>query len=418
MEIPAISSTLVAAGLDFRLALRNLWRQPRRTAIAVSAITGGIIALLLANGFIEWIFQDMRESTIHAHLGHLQVVRPGWHEAGRSDPLAYLLPASGAVLDTVKRVPDIATVAPRLYFSGLVSRGDDTVSFVADGVDPSREGGLANGLTITAGAGLGAGDAKGALLGVGLANNLGAKPGDIVVVLVNKPNGGVNAVELTVRGLFSTISKAYDDAALRLSLGTAQQLLGVQGAQTWVVLLKDTDATRQAVEWLRARLPATKFEVLPWFDLADFYNKTVALFTKQIAVVRIIIAAIIVLSISNTMTMTVMERTGEIGTAMALGVRRRRILSQFLAEGALLGLFGGVAGIVLGALLAAVISAIGIPMPAPPGMAHGFVGEIRLTVPMVISALALAVGTTLLASAYPAWKASRLVIVDALRHQR
>jgi putative ABC transport system permease protein len=416
--VAELLNALHALWIDLRLALRNLLRQPRRTTIAISAITGGIIALLLANGFIEWIFQDMRESTIHAHLGHIEVVRPGWIENGRSDPLAYLLPESGAALDTVRRMPGIETVAPRLYFSGLVSQGETTVSFVADGVDPAREAGLARGLTITAGEQLKAGDATGALLGVGLANNLAAKPGDQVVVLVNKPNGGVNAVELTVRGLFSTISKAYDDAALRLPIATAQRLLGVHGAQTWVVLLKDTDATAAAVKWLRERLPAAQFQALPWFDLADFYNKTVALFTRQIAVVRVIIAAIIVLSISNTMTMTVIERTGEIGTAMALGVRRRRILSQFLAEGALLGALGGVAGIMLGALLAAIISAIGIPMPAPPGMAHGYVGEIRLTWPMVASALGLAVGTTLLASAYPAWKASRLAIVDALRHQR
>ena len=84
--------------------------------------------------------------------------------------------------------------------------------------------------------------------------------------------------------------------------------------------------------------------MVPWSKLADFYNKTVALFSRQMGVVKLIIAIIIVLSISNTMTMSVMERTVEIGTAMALGIRRLRILILFILEGGLLGAIGGLSG--------------------------------------------------------------------------
>ena len=113
-----------------------------------------------------------------------------------------------------------------------------------------------------------------------------------------------------------------------------------------------------------------------------------------------------------------MERTREIGTAMALGVRRRRVLTLFLLEGAVLGLLAGIIGVTLGYGLAALISHIGIPMPAAPGMSRGFIAEIIITPGIAFDALLLAVFTTLAASLYPAWRASQLIIVDALRHNR
>jgi putative ABC transport system permease protein len=225
-------------------------------------------------------------------------------------------------------------------------------------------------------------------------------------------------VEVTVRGVFATVTKAYDDAALRMPIATARELLRTQGAHVWVLLLNDTAETDGVLSSLRQRLPQEKFDVVPWYKLADLYNKTETLFTKQIQGIRLIIALIIMLSISNTMTMNVLERIREIGTCMALGVRRSGILRQFLSEGILLGFIGGVVGVLAGVALATVISAIGIPMPPPPGMSHGYTGEILVTWDIALKSLLLAVATTLFASVYPAWRASRNQIVDALRHNR
>jgi len=152
--------------------------------------------------------------------------------------------------------------------------------------------------------------------------------------------------------------------------------------------------------------------------LADFYNKTVVLFSKQVDVVKLIIGIIIVLTISNTQTMSVLERTTEIGTSLAIGLRSSEIMKQFLMEGVLLGIAGGLAGIVLGYLVGAAISAIGIPMPPPPGMARGYTGQILISGALVRDAAILAVLTTLLASILPAWRASRLNVVDALRRNQ
>jgi putative ABC transport system permease protein len=399
-------------------AFRSLLRQPRRSAMAVAAVTFGIVALMLASGFIEWIYFDLRESTIHAQLGHLQITRPGYQQGGRADPFAYLLPGQSGVQNAIRETPHVTALAPRLHFSGLASHGETTLSFVGDGVDPALESQLSRSLLIEKGSPLAPGDAQGVLFGAGLAHNLGVDVGDRVVLLVNTASGGVNAVELTVRGLFSTVTKAYDDSALRVPIDAARSLLRIRGAHAWVVLLDDTRETDAVAAALRAKMPAAQFEITPWYALADFYRKTVELFSKQVGVVRIIIGAIIVLSISNTLTMAVLERTGEIGTAMALGVRRRRILGQFVAEGAALGIVGGIVGIVLSVVLAMLVSAIGIPMPPPPGMAHGYVGQIRITPALAEVAFALAAITAIVASLYPAWRASRLVIVDALRRNR
>lgn len=399
------------------LAARNLRRSVRRTSLALAIVCGGVVAFLLAGGFISWILIDMRESTIHSQLGHVQITRPGFFREGLGDPYVYLLPESLAALGTASD-SRIRTVAPRLAFSGLISKGDDTVSFVGEGIDPQAEAPITRAIVIVAGRDLTNVPEDSVLLGEGLAANLGALPGDKVVLLSTTAEGNVNAVELNVAGLFQTVTKAYDDTALRAPIEVARRLMRVEGSTSWAILLDRTGSTDAAIADLRARLPAAEFEIIPWTELADFYNKTVELFTKQVGVVRILIAFIVVLSISNTLTMAVIERTSEIGTAMAIGVRRRGILVQFIWEGALLGVLGGVLGVAIGFLLAEIISAIGIPMPPPPGMARGYIGQIAISPGLALDAWLLAFVTTLAASIFPALKASRLNIVDALRHQR
>ncbi|HUM75109.1 MAG TPA: ABC transporter permease, partial [Nitrosomonas europaea] len=395
-----------ALKVKFLLVLRNILRHKRCSTISISSVTFGIVALLLASGFIEFIFQDFRETTIRSQLGHLQIVKPHYFEAGKADPYRFLFPddleqnlSNNFTLSN--DIHPIETIVPRLSFSGLISHGDATLSFIGEGVDPQEQVYFGNALKISTGSNLSADHPDHLIMGEGLARNLGVKAGDQIVLLVNTATGGINAVEMIIGGLFSTVTKSYDDSALRLPISTARQLLRTQGAHSWVVLLNDTNQTDQMLAALRNTLSQDCFEIVPWYQLADFYNKTTVLFTKQVQAIKLIITLIILLGISNTMTMNVVERTGEIGTAMALGVKKFDILRQFLCEGALIGGIGGALGILIGWLLATIISNIGIPMPPPPGMARGYIGEILLTSNMVLEALALAILTTLIASVYP-----------------
>lgn len=400
---------------DFRIACRNLLRNRRRTIVAILTVAGGITAYLQAGGFIAWNLLQMREATIHSQLGHLQIVRPGYFEKGIADPYSYLLPPAPSWQKKAGEIPGTLTLTPRLAFSGLVSRGDATVAFLGEGVDPQGERPVSSRIGILTGNDLARTDEKAVLLGEGLAASLDVKAGDTVVLLVTAANGSPNAVEVKVAGIFGTSSKDFDDHALRLPIAVARKLMRVDGATSWVFLLDSTEKTDQGAQSLKSILPTTEFEVVPWTELADFYNKTVVLFSKQVNVVKFIIGLIIVLTISNTQMMSVMERTTEIGTSLAIGLKRSAILRLFIIEGGLIGILGGALGVALGYSLAVGISAVGIPMPPAPGMAHGYLSEILVTPSLAANALTLAFITTLLASIAPSWKASRLCIVDALR---
>lgn len=406
--------------LDLSLAARNVLRQRRRSAIGLSAIASGVVALLLAAGFFEWNYDSMREGTIRARIGHIIVSKPGYLDSGAADPFRYLIPERNDSRDLIEQFAQVDTVAPRLSFNGLISVGESTVSFMGDGVDPERERRLAGALKMMEGNDLSAADAKEVIVGQGLAQNLGIKTGDTVVLVANTQSGGVNALEVKVAGIFSTIIKAYDDFALRLPLKTAQGLVRTDGVHAWLVLLHKTSQTDRTIKRIREKVPQQELQLTPWYETAaaDFYNKTVSLFSKQVLVVKLMIAFIIILSISNTMMTNVRDRTGEIGTCMALGDTRRTVLRRFLVEGVVLGFIGGAIGIVVGIGLAMLISDIGIPMPPPPGVASSYIAGILVTPWLVLDALLLSVVTAFLAGVFPAWKASRLSIVDALRHAR
>lgn len=403
---------------DFRLAMRNLRRNKQRTLVATLTVAFGIVAFLLAGGFIAWIFEQMREDTIHSQLGHIQIVRPGYFEKGIANPYAFLLPDGSSEQKIVEKIPGFKNLAPRLAFSGLISHGDTTIAFVGDGVDPELEKPISSKVTVVSGNDLASADERSVLLGEGLAKSMGVKVGDRVVLLVTAANGSASAVEVMVAGTFATSTKDYDDSALRLPIQVARKLMKVRGATSWVVLLNKTEQTAEGTKRLVADLPSKSFEIIPWSSLADFYNKTVVLFSKQVSVVKFIIGLIIVLTISNTQTMSVLERTTEIGTSLAIGQRRNAVMRMFVAEGVLIGVTGGLLGIALGYMFAYVISAIGIPMPPPPGMARGFMGQILIVPRLALDALILALLTTFIASLMPAWKASRMNIVDALRYNQ
>jgi putative ABC transport system permease protein len=406
--------------LEARLAARNLLRQPARSAIALSAILFGVISLVLSGGFIEWIFWAMREATVYSKLGHIQIAKAGYFSQAQEEPSAFIIPADARKLAQISSTPQVRLVTTRLAFNGLASHAETTTSFVGEGVEPENEQSVSHLLHIIKGENLSSKDPKGIILGQGLASSLGVNVGDSVILLVTLSSGGINAIEGHVRGLFFTVSKEFDDSALRIPIPLAQELLRVSGAHTWIVLLDSTEETNNVLAQLKNRIQTGKgaLEIKSWNELADFYNKTVTLFSRQMTVVQLIIALIIILSIANTMTMSVIERTGEIGTLMVLGNKNKQIMRLFVTEGLILGVFGGITGVMVGYALARAISYLGIPMPPAPGMTTGFTGQIRVTLWLASQALIIAIITSLLASLYPAWKASRLNIVDALRHNR
>jgi len=399
----------------FNLAFRNIFRQKVRSLMTLMAIVLGVTGLVLSGGFVEDVFYQLREATIHSHLGHIQVYRSGYSSEGRRDPFGYMIEDPAGLAGELAAYPEIEDVLPRLMLSGLLSTGKADIPVVSEGGDADREARLGRFISITAGRALTGSDYYGMMLGQGVATRLNVVPGDEVTLLMNTPEWGLNSMDFTVTGIFQTISRDYDDNAVRINLEAARELTGTEAVHAVVLVLDDTASTDRVAARLRAQLPAAEFEVRTWLELADFYTKTVDLYNRQFKVLQLIVLVMVLLSVANSVNMAVFERIGEFGTLMALGDNRRHIFRLVVIENLMLGVIGALAGIGVGVLLAWVISLVGIPMPPPPNTNTGFTALIRVTPDIVLLAFAVGLFATVLAALLPARRVSRIPVAMALR---
>lgn len=397
-------------------ALRNIFRNRLRTLLTLAAIASGVAALILSAGFVEDVFVQLRESTIHSRLGHLQVYRAGYTEHGRQAPEKYRIETPAGVIAQAAGLPGVREVMTRLQFSGLANNGQADLPIVGEGIEPDKEARLGTATTLVAGRQLSDTDVFATVIGEGVAAALQVKPGDALNVTVSTAGGAINSLEFEVVGIFRTFSKEYDDRAVRIPMTAAQELLHTRAVHGVVLLLADTRLTDAAVTTLRMRLAPQGYEVKAWHELADFYEKTVALYRRQFGALQLIILLMLALSVAGTVNTAMHERTGEFGTVLALGLRPRQVFRQVMTEYALLGLLGGLMGMALGALLALAVNAAGFAMPPPPGSNLGYIVHIRLTAGGLGEAMVVGLLATVLAALLPARRAARLEIAAALRH--
>ena len=296
----------------------------------------------------------------------------------------------------------------------MINNGRTDLPILGEGIEAEKEAKLGSLITLTQGRQLTAKDAYGILLGEGVAAATKLKPGDRATLLLSTVDGALNNLDFEVIGVFRSFSKDYDARAVRIPLPAAQELLGVRSVNAIVLALKVTDSTDEVAQVLKNKLDQ-RYEVKTWRELADFYDKTVALYRRQFAVLQGIILVAVLLSVANSVNMSIFERTGEFGTLMALGHHSSDIFRLVLTENMLLGLIGSVAGALLGILLALAISAIGIPMPPPPNSNVGYTAVIRVGFSNALGALAIGAVATVLAAMLPAHRVSRMPLVEALR---
>src|SRR5881396_2299353 len=319
-----------------KLALRNVFRNRRRTLITLAAMGFGAAAIIVFGGFVHSIYYGVRESTIRSQVGHIQIYRKGYSEKGNLAPFDYLIADYPALRDELRRLPHVKTVTARLGFSGLVSTGDTTTAFVGSGVVPEGEMDLSALAVIVDGKELATREPRGITLGVGLARAFGVKPGDDLMLLTTTKAGAINALAVKVRGVWESGEKAYDDRFLRIGLPETQRVLDLEGGevQSVVLLLDATDNTARVRESLERliRDRGLDLEIKTWEDLALRYHQVRELFGRIFAVLTLIVSIMVVFGITNTMTMAIFERTREIGTVMALGTRRRGVVSMFVLE--------------------------------------------------------------------------------------
>lgn len=397
------------------LALRNVLRHKARTGMTLLAIVAGVVGLILSGGFVQDIFIQLGESLIHSQSGHLQVSRSGYFLRGARSPEKYLIDNPEHLRQEIAAINGVDDVMGRLYFAGLINNGHADLPIVGEGVEPAREGRLGSGMIITEGNRLVDKDEHGIMIGHGLAQALKIKSGDWVTIVINTADGALNSLEFQVTGIFQTFSKDYDARGVRIPLSTAQDLIATKGINTLVVSLKETKDTERVASLLSKQYADKDLEITTWLQLNDFYAKTVGMYDAQFTVLRIIILLMVLLSVANSVNMTVFERVGEFGTMMAIGNRSRQVFTLIVAENCIIGLIGAVAGVVIGVILAWIISAIGMPMPPPPNSDIGYIARIIIVPSVIVGAFTVGLLATIAASFLPAYRVSCIPVVDALR---
>jgi putative ABC transport system permease protein len=401
------------------LALRNILRNKRRTGITFLAIISGMIGLIVFGGFIEFSFWGLRETTIRTQLGHIQIYKRGYLEKGVADPGKYLIDNPAEVEKLIADIPETVMVTARLTFSGLISSGDKTLTCQGIGFDPAKEEEMSSFETIVEGEQLWPDMTDKGVVGLELMRGLGAEVGDYLTILTTTTEGMINAVEFQVAGVAQTGSKDYDSVFVKLPLTLVQRLLNTNAAEKIVVLLNDTESLGQVVSDIENSIKENDFdlEYQTWGELATYYHKVVALYNGLFDVIKVIIGAIVLFSIANTMTMSVFERVREIGTLRAIGTTKSEIVSLFITEGILIGILGGILGIIAGISTAYIINISGgIYVPPPPGMTRGYLSMILIDPGVISYAFISTVLVSGISSIYPAYKAARLKIVEALQH--
>ena len=398
----------------FTMAFRDLGRNRRRSFFSSLALAMGLSMLLLGAAVIKGEYGSAMDSTIRLQSGHLQVRAKSYDESKTSLKWEDLVENPNQVAAQIAAIDSVKAATPRLFASGIVSVQDESAGVRIMGIDPASEAngpyrqGVLNGEFLTAD------DREGILIGKPLADKLVLKVGDKVNLSVNTSNGDVAEQPFIVRGIYSTQTNGFDSSTIFMPIAKTQTIAQAEKhASTIFVLLKDKAQT----EAVAAALQGSSYEILTWMKMNELVLETEQLASSYISIFFMIVLAITGTVIINTLIMSVFERTREIGILSALGMKGRRIMAMFLAESSLLAVGGIIMGLILGVLFVTLFNIKGFDIGGMgiTGMLLSNVIYAELTIKDTINLTITALIMTLLAGLYPAWMASHMEPVDALR---
>lgn len=408
-----------------KLSARNLMRYRRRTLLTAGLITIGVVAMLLfvsaAGSFKNLMIGQITDSM----LGHLQVHRRGY--VASVDNLPLNLNIGAKMVERVKAElatePAIAAISVRLKLGAMFSNYSETTSIRLNGIDPAAEDAAAPGLRtrIIDGARDGPLVAPGQLLIPELiARGMKVKVGDTVVLVATNRDGSVNGKNFTVRGVLEPVTGPGGRDGY-LHQDDARELLRMDEPEAMEIAIRLHDLGRlEAVQaGLAAKLDKLvnkegrpMLELHSWKQLSPFAN-IASMIDLMTLFIRIMLVAIVLVSVMNVMLMAVYERIREIGTLAAIGTPPRRILGLYVGEGLLLGLLGAAIGVALSLGVVALLNVW--PLQFPFGR-QVITLQPALSVAEIATVALLVIGMAVLASLQPAWRASRMDPIQALRH--
>jgi len=410
-----------------KIAFRNLLNNRRRSFFTISAIAFGFAAINLLGGFTDYVFKGLEESYVYAYgNGHLSVFKQGFLTEGALDPTRYLLEEQElkSLQEICQSDSRIVLTTPQLNISGLVSNGQISTIMIADGrisedtrAIRNRGKGFVGKLKMFTGQELDDSSGYGVGMTNGLAEKMGLQLDSDVIVMAATVDGYMNALDAQVVQLLDAPMEILDDMLMTVPLNLAQDLYDTSSVDRLNILLTNSALTEKMKSELTAKFAAGNLdvEIMSWDQLRSSYLRIRNMFNVIFSFVFVIVLIIVALSVVNTISMAVLERTREIGTLRALGMKRGGVSIMFAAEGMILAIAGSLAGILL-TLLGWVSVKLFQPTWIPPNIPKEVPLEIHL-VPwcMALSVLVLIVLAAFAAMA-PARRAARSSIVDALGH--
>lgn len=400
-----------------KLAFRNVFRNKRRTLITLLSLWLGGSVIILVKGYMDYTFWGLREMTIRSELGHIQVYKKGYLENGKD--MNFLLTSEDlAVLQnfTEENKKDIEVFTARLGFSGIITGERKQSFFLGEGIIPLNERKISSNLRIVSGT-----DSikeKEIIIGEILAENLKASTGDMVTLLSNTTYGSLNAMDFKVKGVVSNGVKAFDEKLVRVNLSDASKLIGTEKVEKGVILLYDTSKTSDIMARMQKNsLLNQNFSFRSWNELSDYYEKVTIVYKNIFGFLTFVIFIVIIFSVSNTITMSVMERISEIGILRSIGTYKTEIFQMMFYEGVIIGILGGIGASIFGVILAFVINIFGgIYMSPPPGHTEGYYILITPLPSAFLLNFIVCLFSSAISGVFGAIKASRLVIINAINH--
>jgi putative ABC transport system permease protein len=412
-------------GKLIKIAARNLLRYRRRTLLTTLLIVIGVVAMLLFVSTSGSFKQMMVGQITDSMLGHLQIHKKGYVSSIDSLPLTMnMKPAMVSKVEAVfDNIDGIEAWSPRIKLGAMFSNYAETTSIRLNGVDPVREvetcpelagrviDGTAEPLV-----------ERGKILVPELiAKGLKVKTGDAVVLVATNRDGSVNGINFVVQGILEGISgPGGRDGYMHIE--DSRELLRMDDSEISEIAVRLQDPQR--MDPVMAELNATlgklqnqqgkpAFEMHSWDKLSPFAN-IAQMIDLMTLFIKIMLVAIVLTSVMNVMIMAVYERIREIGTIAAMGTQPGTILRLFVVEGLLLGLIGAAIGIALSIAIVFFLQQAGITFSF--GRQSGLVLYPVLVLKDILFASAMVIGVAVLASVQPAWKASRMDPIEALRH--
>lgn len=408
-----------------KAAIRHLMRNRRRTILTLLAVMIPVYFLVIMFGFANANLRDMFDTATRFDTGHMQIRAVETKSTGSaiplirdpSDALAALATVNGIEWSTVRLdLPALASVAERsqtIYLRGVVPEEIEPISNMRDRI--------VEGQFLT-------GDSTGVVVGEELAELLKLEIGDDMILLGAHPDASLGALRAPIVGIYNAPETTIGRTVVYATLGTARQLARSESAATAIVVRVesvdgpwDTARLDRAVVDLRAALPAG-YEVQDWLELIPMVATYMKILTPALLLMGVIFFALGALVVLNTVYLSVMERTRELGLIISLGASRARVIRMILVEAGLIAVAGAAYGVLVGVGLILIIEAFGgIPLwgsAAKMLKAIGMSPVLHLSVSVketLLAALAMA-GVALLSAWLPAWRASKLEPVEAMRY--